>query len=120
MSGIRGLLGLLKGNQPDYDYLNKLENKEEIPGNYSNYQGKAYTEASGQEYNNNRWDSRGIYNLDTPDGDRYYYGQNDRSFDRDTGFEMSKQDAIRRAQMFPGDSLTTEQTAAFRKHGMFK
>ena len=33
---------------------------------------------------------------------------------------MSRADAIRRAQMFPGDSLTTEQTQAFRKHGMFK
>tara|TARA_R110000824_G_scaffold340204_2_gene526712 strand:+ start:1044 stop:1406 length:363 start_codon:yes stop_codon:yes gene_type:complete len=120
MSGLRGLLGMLKGNKPDYDYLNELENKEEIPGNYS-YEGKAYTEARGdQMINNDMYKSRGIYNLDTPDGDRYYYGQNDRSFDRNTGFEMSRADAIRRAQMFPGDSLTTEQTQAFRKHGMFK
>ena len=118
-----GLLSsLFKRKKPDYGLLNEMVNKPLVPGSYGYTYGmteSAYGDTALDNTMMPKWQARGIYHTPTDDGMRYYFGQ-DESFDRQTARGLARADANRRANMFPGDSLTTEQYQQFYKHGMYE
>ena len=114
-----------KGEKPNYGLLEDFINKEKIPGKYS-YSGPSYTQLfedkniPHESFPGGKWGSRGIYQIPTDDGERYYFGEGDETFDRNTSGELARLDAIQRHLMFPGDSLTTEQFNQFQNYGLYE
>jgi len=115
----------IKGEKPDYGLLEDFINKEKIPGKY-NYSGPSYEHlfddrnVPHEDIPGGLWESRGIYQIPTDDGDRYYFGEGDATYDRNLTRTDARHDAITRHLMFPGDSLTTEQFNQFQNYGLYE
>ena len=113
---------LLRGKKPDYGLLEEMFNKP-LPdsGQYSGGSGHGFHVAGSEQLSpeTDMYTHRGIYQIDTPEGYRYYPGQGSSSFDAMATRRDAAMDANRRAQMFPGDSLSTDQYNQFHNYGMW-
>ena len=115
---------LFNKEKPNYGLLEEFINKPNI-GQTSNI--NAYNR-NPEHFNDQafytkenpfpQYKARGIYQVPTNDGNRYYFGQ-DQAGERDMAQEFSMDDAYRRSQMYPADSLTTEQVNRFKGHNLF-
>ena len=111
---------LFNKEKPNYGLLEQFINKPGKKG--ENFRGaleRMYDDEiisqgpAGPFYN-----ARGIYQIPTDEGNRYYFGS-DNLYDRGALRHTVRDDAIARYQTYPADSLTTKQLKQFQRHGMF-
>jgi hypothetical protein len=113
---------LLKGKKPDYGLLEEILNRPSSnSGGYSGSSGHGFHVAGSETLSpeTDMYTHRGIYQIDTPEGYRYYPGQGSESYDIMTTRKDAGLDAAIRAMEFPGDSLTTDQYNQFYNYGMW-
>jgi len=114
---------LFNKEKPNYGLLDDMINKPGIPGEYS-YQGPSNARAFNDQvfYREGSpmpmYDARGVYEVPTDDGNRYYFGQ-DQAFDRNTAKQLTRADALIRSQMYPADSISTEEFNKFKGYSLF-
>jgi len=110
-----------KGEKPDYGLLDEFINRPGI-------QGEPYRGAREQMYDERivsqgpagpSYQARGVYQIPTDKGDRYYFGQTHPFYDKGALRDALRDDAIARYQTYPADSLTTEQFKQFQNYGLF-
>ena len=116
-----------KGEKPDYGLLDDFISKS--PPEYYNPE-TSYKNVSSldpamikDKYNPDdiRWNHRGIYEFDTDDGKRFYFGEGDTDqFDRNLSQKEAYLDAAYRFEQLPGDSLKTEDREKFEKYGLYE
>ena len=78
-----------------------------------------YNVARDEAYSNGRTTSRTIAKFMTPEGERFYPGE-ETSLSSSLASSMSMMDAASRAYHSPADSITTDQLAKFKELGLFE
>ena len=119
----------IKGEKPDYGLLEDFVNKPDIPNwDFSSYNPNQFRTRmfdTSNPVSRTLYEGvgptthRGIYQTDTDEGKRYYFGEGESYFP-DKGRALAMNDARLRSQMFPGDSIATEQYNQFQKYGLFE
>jgi|LUMS01.1.fsa_nt_gb hypothetical protein len=115
----------IKGEKPDYGLLEEMINKQPKAGRYE-YSGPSFEQMFNdrniphEDIPGGLWESRGIYQIPTEDGYRYYFGQGTGTYDRNLTRTDARHDAITRYLTFPQDSITTEQFNRFKNYGLYE
>ncbi len=107
--------------KPDYSLLEEYFNRPIEGQNYNNpFDGKIPAPYFiDQKAHGPQFDERGIWQFDTPEGQRFYGGQVQNTYGAQLGGEDSFLNAYERMLTNPSDSLTTEQVNQYTRHGMF-